>query len=362
MKKLAAVIVMAAAMVAAPMFGRAAAPAGAVEKTLDIYFIDVEGGQATLVVTPAGESLLIDAGYPDDSSLIAPAFGEKPGVPGQARDPQRVMAAIRDAGVKQIDYMVMTHSHADHGGGVLEVSELLPIKTFIDHIAPNADAETVVPGTRKIYERFLVARAKGKYIPAVPGGRVPLKGVDAIIIAANGVVLTKPLAGAGQPNPACRGTGVPAQEKTENPFSNALRLEYGKFRFLNVADLSGPPLFALTCPANLIGESDVYLVAHHGGNDGSDPALYAAVKPLVAITNNGPRKGAQAATLAVIKTMGIDGWQLHRTSNPGAENNPDDRLANLDETTSAWIKISAKDDGSFTVTNGRNGYFKTYKR
>ena len=346
----------AAALVAGPVLGRAAA------KTLGIYFIDVEGGQATLIVTPAGESLLIDAGYPGDSALIAPAFGEKPNPPGVARDPQRVMAAVKDAGLKQIDFMLMTHSHADHGGGVLEVADLLPVKTFIDHIAPSDEAETVVAGTKKIYERFLTARAKGKHIKPVPGERLPMKGVDAIIVAADGVVLSKPLAGAGQPNSACSGTGVPAQEKTENPFSSAVRIAYGKFRFLDVADLSGPPLFALTCPTNLIGESDVYLIAHHGGNDGSDPSLYAAVKPLVAVFNNGARKGAQVNTLATVKKMGIDGWQLHRTLNPGAENNPDDRLANLDETTSVWIKISAKDDGSFTVTNGRTGQSKSYRK
>jgi len=346
----------AAALVAGPVLGRAAA------KTLDIYFIDVEGGQATLIVTPAGESLLIDAGYPGDSALIAPAFGEKPSAPGVARDPQRVMAAVKDAGLKQIDFMLMTHSHADHGGGVLEVADLLPVKTFIDHIAPSDEAETVVAGTKKIYERFLTARAKGKVIEPKPGLRLPMKDIEAIIVAANGEVVTKPLAGAGQPNPACSGTGVPAQEKTENPFSSAVRIAYGKFRFLDVADLSGPPLFALTCPTNLIGESDVYLIAHHGGNDGSDPSLYAAVKPLVAVFNNGARKGAQVNTLATVKKMGIDGWQLHRTLNPGAENNPDDRLANLDETTSVWIKISAKDDGSFTVTNGRTGQSKSYRK
>lgn len=346
----------AATLIVAPVLGRAAA------KTLDIYFIDVEGGQATLVVTPAGESLLIDAGYPGDSALIAPAFGEKPNPPGVARDPQRVMAAVTDAGLKQIDYMMMTHSHADHGGGVLEVSDLLPVKTFIDHIAPSDEAEKVVSGTKKIYERFQTARAKGKVIEPKPGLRLPMKDINAVIVAANGAVLTTPLAGAGQANPACSGTGVPAQEKTENPFSTAVRIAYGKFRFLDVGDLSGPPLFALTCPANLIGEADVYLIAHHGGNDGSDPSLYAAVKPLVAVFNNGSRKGAQADTLATVKKMGIDGWQLHRTGNPGAENNPDERIANLDESTSAWIKISAKDDGSFTVTNGRTGTAKTYKR
>lgn len=331
-------------------------------QSLSIYFIDVEGGQATLIVTPAKESLLIDAGYPGDASLIAPAFGEKPSPPGEARDPQRIVAAAKDAGITQIDYMLMTHSHADHAGGILEVSQRLPIKTFINHIAPTADAETNVNGTKIMYERFSAAAAKGRRIDPVVGSALPMKGVDVTFIAAAGTTLAKPLAGAGQPNPACSGTGVPAQEKTENPFSTAIRLQYGAFRFLDVGDLSGAPLFALTCPMNMIGTADVYLIAHHGGNDASDPSLYAAVKPLVAVFNNGTRKGAQVDTLATVKKAGIDAWQLHRTTNAGAENNPDDRIANLDETTGAWIKITAKDNGSFVVTNGRTGTSKSYKR
>lgn len=345
------VAVAATALISAPIVARAAA------KTLDIYFIDVEGGQATLIVTPAGESFLIDAGFPGDGT-----FASKPGPPAQARDAQRVLAAARDAGVTKIDYLMLTHYHADHAGGVVELAQLLRIGTFIDHSAPNADAETAVPGTQAVYDGYVAVRAKGKHIEAKVGERLPINGIEAIVIATEEVGLAKPLAGAGQTNPACAGTGVPAQEKTENPRSTAVRVQFGKFRFLDVGDLSGPHLFALTCPVNLIGESDVYLVAHHGGADGSDSSLFAAVKPLVAITNNGPRKGAQAPTLATIRQMSIDGWQLHRTLNRGAENMPDERIANLDETTSAWIKVSANADGSFTVTNGRTGVSKSYRR
>lgn len=341
---------LAALVLVAPVVGRAA-------KTLDIYFIDVEGGQSTLVVTPAGESLLIDTGFPGDGT-----FNSKPGTPAAARDPQRILAAAKDAGITKIDYLLTTHYHADHDGGVQELAQLIPIRTFIDHAAPSAEAEKAVAGTQAMYEAYTTVRAKGKHITPRPGDKLPLKGIQAVIVASGGAVLSKPMAGAGQANAACTGTGVEAQEKTENPNSTAVRLQYGKFRFLDVGDLSGAPLFALTCPKNLIGESDVYLVAHHGGNDASDPSLYAAVKPLVAVFNNGKTKGAQAATLATVKKAGIDGWQLHKTTNAGAENNPDERIANLDETTSTWIKISAKDDGSFTVTNGRTGTTKAYKR
>lgn len=362
MKQLATAVMVVCALVSAPAVARVPAQTAPARQTLDIYFIDVEGGQATLIVTAAGETLLMDAGYPGDTALIAPAFGEKPGKPGEARDPERIMAAAKAAGVKQIDYLVMTHSHADHGGGVLEISKMLPVKHIINHIPPVPDAETNVPGTHKIYERFLEAGKGPAHIEPVPGEKLPMKGVDATFVSANGKVLTKALPGAGQKNTACVGDGIPAQEKFENPFSNGLKITYGAFRFLNVGDLSGPNLFALGCPANLVGEAEVYLAAHHGGNDAADPSLYAALKPLVTVFNNGVRKGAQPETLAVVKKMGGDGWQIHKTSNANAENNPDDRIANLDESTAHWLKISAKADGSFTVTNPRTGATKSYKR
>jgi len=351
MKRLILAIIGAATLAAAAVLARVPA------KTLDIYFIDVEGGQSTLIVTPAGESLLIDAGFPGDGT-----FSSKPDAAAQARDPQRIFRAARAAGISQIDYLLTTHFHADHVGGAIELSQFLPIRTFIDHGAPAPDADSAVGGTQAIYELYAAVRAKGKHLEPKPGDLLPLKGIEAIVVASAGAVLSKPLAGAGQPNPACSGTGAPASEKTENPRSTAVRLQYGKFRFLDLGDLSGAPLFALTCPANLIGESDAYLVTHHGGNDAADPSLFAAIKPAVAIVNNGPTKGAQADTLATIQKLGIDGWQLHRTLNKGAQNGLDSRIANLDETTSHWIKLSANDSGTFTVTNARTGTVMEYRK
>ena len=147
------------ALVAAAALAAGRIGSGVAAKTLDIYFIDVEGGQATLVVTPSGESILIDAGFPSDGT-----FSSKPGDPRQARDPQRVLAAARDAGVTQIDYLVLSHYHADHAGGVVELAQLLPIRSFIDHAAPNADAEVAVPGTQAVYDAYAALRAKGKHI------------------------------------------------------------------------------------------------------------------------------------------------------------------------------------------------------
>ena len=332
--------------------------ARALARTLDIYFIDVEGGQSTLIVTPSGESLLIDTGFPGDGT-----FASKPGNPAQARDPQRILAAARDAGITRIDYLLLTHFHADHDGGVVELAQLLPIGTFIDHAPPFAAAEVGVPGTLAMYDAYAALRATGRHLQPAVGDRLPLKGVEVTVVASEGKTLRTPLAPAGAANSACVGTGVPAQDSIENTRSTGVRLSYGQFRFLDVGDLSGAPLFALTCPRNLVGEADVYLVAHHGGSDASDSATYRAVNPRVAIVNNGARKGGAAETLATLaRFASIDTWQLHRSEAPGAENVADARLANRDETTHAWIKLSAQDDGSFTVTNGRTGAVTRYPR
>ncbi|MBL0171215.1 MAG: MBL fold metallo-hydrolase [Gemmatimonadaceae bacterium] len=342
----------------ASLFAAVPPAANAASRTLDIYFIDVEGGQATLIVTPAGESLLIDAGFPNEGT-----FASKPGDPTEARDPQRILAAAHDAGINRIDYLMITHFHGDHVGGVVELSQLLPIRAFIDHEAPLPEAEAAVSGTQLLYNAYLTRRARATHLQPKPGDRLPLKGIDAIIVSAAGQTLTSPLKGAGAVNASCAGTGLPAQEHTENPRSTGVRLAFGKFRFLDVGDLTGPPLFALTCPRNLVGESDVYLVAHHGGLDAADAAMFKAVNPLVAVINNGPLKGGSAQTMATLHQLpAIDTWQLHRSLMPGVLNMPDARVVNVDESTSAWIKLSAKADGSFTVTNGRTGDTKAYHR
>lgn len=332
-------------------------PADAPEETLEIYFIDVEGGKATLVVSPSGESLLLDAGFPGGGQ-----FDSKPGDPAEARDAQRILAATRDAGLDRIDHLLISHYHADHFGGVMELAELIPILEFIDHEPPSAEAEARVPGTLALYEQYVALRSKAAHRPANAGDHIALQDVTFDVVASDGRVLTSPLAGAGAANATCTGTGAPAQETTENPLSTAIRLQFGDFTYLDAGDLSGEPLFALTCPVNLIGQADVYAIAHHGGEDGSDPSLFSAVQPRVAVFSNGTRKGAQAATFNTLRQLGIDGWQLHRTENPDAQNMPDAQIANLDTTTSAWIKVSARRDGSFTVRNGRTSDSLSYAK
>jgi len=325
--------------------GASVALGGQERRTLQIYFVDVEGGQATLVVTPAGQSLLIDAGYPEQNG----------------RDPDRILAAVKDARLSRIDYLLVTHLHEDHNGGVAELSKRIPIGTFIDYGAPVETAPEVVAA----FAAYEAARRRGEHLVPKPGDKLPLAGVDVEVVSADGATLSRPLDGGGQPNPACAGVEIGGDLRGENPRSIGVRVRFGAFRFLDLGDLIRNRLGDLVCPTNLIGAIDVYLVAHHANSDVNLPAMLNALRPRVAIANNGPWKGTTTAALAMLhEHRGLeDVWQLHNTINDGAENFPDAFVANPTwgaTDTAAWLKLSASEDGSFTITNGRTGWTKRY--
>lgn len=310
---------------------------------LRLYFIDVEGGQSTLIVTPSGQSLLVDAGYADP--------------PG--RDPKRIIAALKDAGLSRIDYLLLTHFHGDHIGGVPELAKMIEIDAVIDHDnISGSDRQTVQP-----FNLLLPVRKKIKtHLVVKPGDRLPLDGVDAIVVSSAGSTVKQPLAGAGAANPACGSKETKPHDVIENPRSTGFRMQFGKFTFLDLGDLTGKPLFALACPTDMIGAVDLYLVPHHGNDDVTDPALVAAFRPRAAIVNNGATKGGAPELIAALqKVEGLETWQLHRAENRSAINLADDRIANLDERTAHWIKVVANEDGSFTVTNGRTGATKMFQ-
>ena len=334
-------------------FARSAAP-----ETLDIYFIDVEGGQSTLVVTPQREALLIDTGF-----AASGTFESIPGDPKVARDANRVLSAVRDAGLEQIDYLLITHFHPDHDGGVTELAQLIPIRTFIDHGSVPAEAESVVAGTTAAFAAYAAVREKGRHIEPKPGDRLPVKGIEAIVVSSAASTIAEALAGAGRDNAACGPSGLAAADPIENPRSTALLIQFGAFRFLDVGDLSGQPLLDLVCPKDLIGPVDAYLVAHHGGADAAEPATFAALKPRIAIMNNGATKGGALKMYEYLhRVQGLeDVWQLHRSEAAGEANFAEDRIANLDESTAHWVKLSANDDGSFRVLNGRTGEWTSYR-
>jgi competence protein ComEC len=319
-----------------PMFFLAillAAGSAQAAKTLELYFIDVEGGQATLLVAPSGQSLLVDTGYA--------GYG--------GRDAVRIGAAAKQAGVKRIDYLLITHFHEDHVGGVRNLLERLPVMTFLDH-GPSIE-ENGYP------EEYSTAFAKGTHKVVVPGDKIPLKDLDITVVAAAG----KEIGGRGEPNPSCAGIEPRTGETGENTQSAAIVVQFGKFRFADLGDLTFNRELALMCPENKVGKIDLYLTTHHGGES---PQAIWGMMPRVAIMNNGPRKGGDPLGWTnIMASPGLEAlWQLHFALAGGkATNAPDTFIANLDENCNGVpLKVSATADGSFTVVNPRNKFSRSY--
>ena len=304
-------------------------------KTLDIYFIDVEGGQSTLIVPPSGQALLIDTGYAGNSG----------------RDAIRIAAAAKAAGVKKIDTRLITHFHADHVGGVPNLLERLPVTTFLDH-GPSVEDENKYP---EPYEKAIGASAH-KVIAS--GDKIPLKGLDITILTAAGRTIDRK----GEPNPNCAGLSPVSGETGENPQSAGVLIQYGKFRFVDPGDIIWNEELALECPDNKVGKVDVYLTAHHATH--VSPKSVYALAPRVIVMDNGARKGGLPDAWNLLHAMpGLeDIWQLHFSVTGGKDHNPADPfIANLEEQgPSTYLKLSASEDGSFTLFNPRNKYTKTY--
>ncbi len=348
-------------------------------KTLDIYFIDTEGGQSTLYVSPAGQALLVDTGN----------AGE--------RDLGRILEVLNLAGVKQIDHMFLTHYHGDHYGSMPELSKRVPIKHFYDH---GESVEMDRPNIAAFAKTYADIVSKSIRTVVKPGDKIAFAGADVTVVTSAGNVLQTPIAkapGAGKPNAACAGFKERDESKVDpdNHQSAGFVMAYGRFRMVDLGDFTWNREFKLMCPNNPIGTVDLYLTSHHGLDQSGSAALVHGIRPRVAIMNNGTRKGGHVQTYQILESSpALEGlWQLHWSYWGGIEHNaPGVMIANVDDpaqlaaiisTPAApgqgaaaappagaagnaghapthYLKVTAHTDGSFRVTNSRNGYSRTY--
>jgi beta-lactamase superfamily II metal-dependent hydrolase len=345
-------------------------------KPLEIYVADVEGGKADLWVTPSGQTLLIDTGSPG------------------GRDSARILQMMQEAGVKQIDNVLLTHYHSDHVGGLQElVTHIPPVKHFYDHGATiedglNGHQPEMVPGFQAAYAKIY---AKAQHTILKPGDRIPIAGLDWRIVTAGGKITKTPLAGAGKPNASCEG-----QQRTgdnhdpENGQSVGSVISFGRFRAVDLGDLTTDKEYDLMCPNNPIGKVDLYFVSNHGLDNASTPEFVHGIQPRVAIDQNSLHKGATLQTLKTLySSPGLESiWELHWGAAAGIEYNSAGLfIANVEEpatlakiltepptrpgqhgfhrspphTPAYLIKVSVRPGGTFTISNSRNGYSKTYK-
>ena len=342
-------------------------------KPLEIYVVDVEGGNATLFVTPSGEAVLIDTGN---------------GGPQAARDAARIMEAAKDAGVTKIDHLIFTHWHGDHFGGLAELAKQIPIARFYDH-GPNVQA---TPATDEFFKTvYEPLTSKAMHTVVKPGDSIAVKDLNWRVVASAGNVMKTNLSGAGRPNPYCADSKPQDPDPTENAQSVSSYITFGKFRIVHMGDLTYNKEIDLMCPNNRLGTADLFIVSHHGQAISNSPALVHALHPRAAIINNGTRKGGQPDAMRVLfSSPGLeDLWQMHFSLLSGQEYTvPGAFIANqIDQADTtlpiaAWtpppqgqqappapvhngksyyFKIAAQQDGTFTITNMRNNFSKTYR-
>jgi competence protein ComEC len=304
-------------LIAALLTSALSVPALAAEGTLKIVSVDVEGGGGTLFVPPEGKSLLIDTGWPSGAGLL-------PSPDGAKNSADRIVAAAKKLGVSKIDYLIITHYHMDHVGGVMELVKRIPVDTFIDH-GPNAEhlkpGETIPPDLTggmpdQLYPKYLDVIKGHKHIVAKPGQVIQIGSMTDTIVASDGVVLAKPLPGAGAPIPACDTAASKSSKPDggeENTRSVASLLSFGKVKIAMFGDLSWQKERELSCPVGKLGHVNVLIATQHGSEISSNPASIADMHPDIAVMGMGGKKGGDQDPIKVIKSSpGLMGfWQTH---------------------------------------------------
>ncbi len=324
-------------------------------RPFDIYWVDVEGGAATLLVSPDGESLLVDTGFPGEDD----------------RDAMRIVAAMQEAGLTRLDKLIITHYHLDHVGGLEALAERIPIGHCYDHGA----------NTEESNQRWLDAYLRvcgDKRTVVAAGERIPFGAVEIDVVASDGRLITAPVNDGGGNNALCATAEQKPQASPENQRSVGILSTYGRFTFLDLGDFNWAKEVELSCPANLVGEVTIYQTSRHGAfDDAGSPTHLYAIKPQIVLVNNGPRKGlggtspgfdevSTAHYERIAASPGIEGiWQGHRSLfDPDPDHNTaEDMIANFEESATCaghWIRASVSRDGAFTMTNGRNGFSRSY--
>ena len=324
-----------------------AVPSPSEQNALRIFFVDVEGGQATLFVTPQEKSLLIDTGWPGNDS----------------RDADRIVRTAREAGVSSIDYVLLTHFHMDHAGGLPQLVARFPVGEVIDHGDNREGTDAPTVQVWKAYQDLLATK-KIKRVTLRPGDRLPVPGIEVVVLSSDGVVLNDPLQGAGRDNTACLTAEHYPADQTENGRSLGTLITFHRLRILDLGDLTRDKERELVCPTNKIGKVEIYIVSHHGWDESNSPVFLNAISPRVAIMDNGAKKGGSPSAWSNIERIpSLENlWQLHFSEESGSTHNvAPEFIANLPGPDNAnYLELTAWPDGSFEVFNSRTQNSKKY--
>lgn len=314
------------------------------DNDLAIYSLDVEGGQATLIVSPAGASLLVDTGWPGSNG----------------RDAERIQTAMIDAGISKIDKVLITHFHTDHVGGVPELVRRVKVGEFLDHGSNREDSDI----TRKDFAAYTAAIGNTPRRALHPGDTIDLAGLNIVVVTADGEHISSVPGIKPEPNSSCSSEPRWKLDDSENPRSVGILVRFGQFSFLDLGDLTKPKEIDLVCPNNPLGKVSLFLVSHHGLDQSNSKSLVAAIHPRAAIMNNGAHKGGSPeAWQTVSDIVGSKNlFMLHTAEgSDAAHNSTEELIANpKGDGEGQFFKVVANRDGKFSVKNSRTSGTRTF--